>query len=96
LFVGPYVGLTDSCFWRNGKGTPDPVTLFHKNFDSGSGSGSEKKRRIRPESTPLIRPRCQAKFLTSAKFLTCYYFSVILLLRIKKLSLELVFRCVLC
>jgi len=28
--------------------------------------------------------RCQAKFLTSAKFLTCYCFSVILLLRIKK------------
>jgi len=28
--------------------------------------------------------RCQAKFLTSAKFLTCYCFSVISLLRIKK------------
>jgi len=28
--------------------------------------------------------RCQVKLLTSAKFLTCYYFSVILLLRIKK------------
>jgi len=28
--------------------------------------------------------RCQAKFLTSAKFLTCYCFWVILLVRIKK------------
>ena len=30
------------------------------------------------------RIRCQAKFLTSAKFLTCYCFSVILIHRVKK------------
>jgi len=28
--------------------------------------------------------RCQAKFPTSAKFLTCYFLSIIVLLRIKK------------
>jgi len=35
--------------------------------------------------------RCQAKFLTSAKFLTCYCYSVILLLRIHKQSLAFTF-----
>jgi len=30
------------------------------------------------------RSRCQAKFLTSAKFLICYCFSVVLIIRIKK------------
>jgi len=35
--------------------------------------------------------RCQANFLTSAKFLTCYCFSVILLLSIKKQSLAITF-----
>jgi len=35
--------------------------------------------------------RCQAKFLTSAKFLTCYCFSVILRLRRKKNSLAITF-----
>jgi len=34
---------------------------------------------------------CQAKFLTSAKFLTCYCYSVILLLRIEKYSLAFTF-----
>jgi len=32
----------------------------------------------------LVLSRCQAKFLTSAKFLSCYFLSVVLLLRIKK------------
>jgi len=35
--------------------------------------------------------QCQAKFLTSAKFLTCCCLSVILLLRIKKKSLAITF-----
>ena len=38
-----------------------------------------------------IRGRCQAKFLSSAKFPTCYRLSVILLLRIKKLCLAMAF-----
>jgi len=30
----------------------------------------KEKRRILPESTPVNRTRCQAKFLASVKFLT--------------------------
>jgi len=73
---------TDSCYWKNWKVTPD---------------GSEGKTLNPPESTPALRfhghlwLRCQAKFVTSAKFVTCYCFSVILLLRIKKLSLVITF-----
>jgi len=35
------------------------------------------------EMEKWLRIRCQAKFLTSAKFLACHYLSVTLLLRIK-------------
>jgi len=48
----------------------------------------EKWLRVRVQFFPYfwlrVRIRCQAKFLASAKFLTCCCFSVILLLRIKK------------
>jgi len=49
--------------------------LFAKNLNPRN---LDKSVRI---SLFLIRIRCQAKFLTSAKFLACYCFSVILLLR---------------
>jgi len=39
---------------------------------------------IRFSNLKKFRTRCQAKFLTSAKFLTCYCFSVILLLRVRE------------
>jgi len=52
---------TDPCFCPNWKLTPDP--------------GPEEKRRILPESPPVNRTRYQAKFLTSAKFLTWCCFS---------------------
>ena len=44
---------------------------------------------ILPDSSPEIW--CQVKFLTSAEFLTCDCFSVILLLKIKKWSLAITF-----
>jgi len=46
---------------------------------------------FRPEV--IMEPKCryQAKFLTSAKFLTCYCLSLILLLRIKKWCLAITF-----
>jgi len=37
-----------------------------------------------PAPTKRFWLRCQAKFLTPARFLTCYCLSVILLLRTKK------------
>ena len=67
------------------------------------GTGSGCRSRIQEDSRFFFRTwnrsqkfgekrtRCQAKFLTSAKFLTCCCFSVILLLRIKKLSLAISF-----
>jgi len=69
--------------------TQTPATAEWK---SGFGSGPffckfltpapKGKCRILQESTLAFR--CQAKFLTFAKFLTCCCFSAILLLRIKK------------
>ena len=50
------------------------VPKFLKEVQSGSN----------PNSTKFAIVRCQAKFLTSAKFLTCYCLSVTLLLRVKK------------
>jgi len=37
--------------------TPDPDLFFKKIFDSGSLSGSERKRRFLPELTPALRIR---------------------------------------
>jgi len=50
------------------------------------GPDPDNQSRLRPDSAFLFqtRTRCQAKFLISAKFLTCYCFSVILFLWIKK------------
>jgi len=73
---------TDPCYCRNRKLIPDPGLVFHKFLTSGPDLGPKGKRRILPESTLALRPRCQAKFLTSVKFLTYYCFSGILLLRI--------------
>jgi len=44
---------TDSCYCRNGKMTPDPGPVFHKFLTPGP----KEKRRILPESTPVIRIR---------------------------------------
>jgi len=46
---------TDSWSCRNLKVTP--VIRFYQNFDTGSRSGPKEKRRILPESTPVIRIR---------------------------------------
>ena len=46
---------TDSCYCRNGKVTPGPV--FHKFLTPSPDPGPKEKRRILPESTPVIRIR---------------------------------------
>ena len=46
---------TDSCYCRNGKVTPGP--LFYKFSTRGPDPGPKEKRRILPESTPVIRIR---------------------------------------
>jgi len=44
---------TDSCYCRYGEVTPGPV--FHKFLTPGPDPGPKDKRRILPESTPVIR-----------------------------------------
>ena len=46
---------TDSCYCRNGKVTPDPGPVYHKFFTPDPGP--KDKRRILPESTPVIQIR---------------------------------------
>jgi len=46
---------TESCYCRNGKVTPGPGPIFHKFFTPGPDPGPKEKRKILPESTPVIR-----------------------------------------
>ena len=48
---------TDSCNYRYWKVTPDPGPVFHKFSTLGPDPGPKEKRRILPESTPVIRIR---------------------------------------
>jgi len=76
-------------------------------FDQSQKPQSFNKKNRTPDKTEKVRSseiktavatllatcrcQCQAKFLTSAKFLTCCCFSVVLLLRTTKLSLAIAF-----
>jgi len=54
---------TDSCYCRNGKLTPVRCPVFHKFLTPGPGPGPKEKRRILPESTPVIRVWSRLWFL---------------------------------
>jgi len=63
-----------------------------KLLDVGVGTGAKKFRCPEQVSKSLdARSRCQAKFLTSAKFLTFYCLSVLFLLRVKEQGVAITF-----
>jgi len=56
---------TDSCYCRNWEVTPDPGPVFPKFLTPGPDPGPKEKRRILPESTPVIRIRSHLWSLSS-------------------------------
>jgi len=58
---------TNSCHCRNWKVTPDPDPVFPKFLTPGPDLGLKEKRRILPESTPVVRSRLRQDSLRNER-----------------------------